>query len=505
MPKNIINEFDRTGTMVEVEISNTVFIPIHTSVAIPPELCETVTELKDKFEASLTDSNSLEYSANLGYNLCEHLIKSGLKVLVQGVTSTGSEQLVAPTVSITDNTMTITQDPVDPETYPDTYYVTFSGWDAEDHIPYGPETFTLRSDVCNLNEYINKKGSYYVSVVAAKNGFANSTASVAVASTLLADVSAENIALAIQANAEETKLPVESTTAAVDWTALEDRNLYDIRFLTCGALKVDISQDMIDCAKNRGDCTALVNFNEAAFTDVDYVVADFKALVATIVNGEYAAAFTPAFYTKHVDFTDDEKVLIPASFAHLFAYARSIKSNPEWFATAGFDRGIIPELFELKHTFSTAEVNALQCRTDSDETDNVGIAINATAYVRPAGNILYGNRTLKNADAIKKLTATSFLNVRNMLSLVKKVAYEAANKFAFEQNSEVLWVNYKSYIEPTLEKIVHGNGALGYSMSRIKTDVKAKLQAEILIQPIEAVEDIEVAVIMTETGTTVNE
>lgn len=396
MPRNLITEIDRTGSVGEIIASNTVFVPIETKEKTEPILCKTLKELEDNFEDKLLeDAAVLEYELNLGYKLAKHLIRLGLPVLVQGFTD------------------------------------------------------------------------------------------------------------ALTAN---------------DWEALEDKNNYDIRFLTTGAFEGssadDIDEKMVECAKNRGDCTALVGFNET-YTDGEvvfsYEVTNILALLQdsdltkdNIDIGGYAAAFTPFFYTADSDFTSDPEteVLIPAPFGYLFAYARSIRNNPEWFAVAGFERGVIPELTRVKHKFSTAEVNALQNRAD-DSSDNDGRGVNAIAYIRPAGFIIYGNRTLKKNEG--ELTATSFINVRNMVSLVKKVAFEAANRFTFEQNSDILWVNYKSYIEPTLDRITHGNGALGYSINKLKTTARAKMQAEIIIQPIEAVEDIELAVIMTDANTVVSE
>ena len=244
-----------------------------------------------------------------------------------------------------------------------------------------------------------------------------------------------------------------------------------------------------------------MNFDESV-VDFDYDVEDIQTALDTAIteNGEFGAAFTPAFYTTIEDLGGDS-VLIPAAFGYLFAYARSIKNNnPEWLAAAGFDRGIIPGLSKVKHLYTTAEVNALQRRADGD-LDNVGVAINTIGYVRPAGFILNGNRTLKDNTAEKGLTGTSFLNVRNMISTVTKTAFEAANKFTFDQNTEALWVNYKSYIQPTLERIVNGDGALGYTINKLKTDLKATLKAEIIIQPIEAVEDIELTIVMNDANT----
>ena len=384
MPKNTIIQQDNTGSALDIVASNTVFIPIETIEAVEPTLCNTIAELDAAFTSvNIPLSTTLEYSVGLGYKLAKHLLKIGLTVLAQGVTTAVTE---------------------------------------------------------------------------------------------------------------------------AQWTTLQDKNLYNIRFLTNGAIKsTAIVQDMIDCAAVRGDCTAIVDFDESA-SGFDYTIATIQDLVDVVTDGAHAAAFTPAFYSANSDFTadPDSDVLIPAELGYIFAYANSIKSNPEWFAVAGFERGIIPELSRVKHKYTTAEVNTLQRRTN-DEEDNVGIAINAISYVRPAGFVIYGNRTLKNNDAVKGLTATSFLNVRNMISVVSKVSYEAANRVTFEQNTETLWVNYKSYIEPTLDRITHSDGAFGYSINKIKTNKKATLKAEIIIQPVEAVEDIELTIVMTDTSTVVAE
>lgn len=503
MPKNIIEQRDETSSVLDIVASNTVFIPIQTTIAVEPVLCFTEAQLSAAFESYLiTDTNAnIEYSLGLGYALAKHLIASGLTVLAQGVTSAGDTQLGAPTLAITDTTMLTMTPAVDPAVAPDTYHISFVGWDSVAGIVYPGSTITIHSATYDLAELINKKGTFIVSVTAATNGYVTSEVETAQL-TLAENVAQGDIDNAIDYNLNAAKLPMATITPVIDWTALKDKNLYDIRFLTTGALKVGVSQDMITCAKDRGDCTALVNFDESG--SFNYSVAAIQGLIASVDNGEFAAAFTPAFYTTNADFTDDDEVLIPAAFGYLFAYARAIKNNPEWFAVAGFDRGIIPELSRVKHKFSSAEVNLLQRRKDGDD-DNVGKAINAIAYIRPAGFVIYGNRTLKENTAAKGLTATSFLNVRNMISVVSKVAFEAANRFTFDQNSETLWINYKSYVEPTLARITHSDGAYGYSINKIKTNKKATLKAEIIIQPIEAVEDIELTIVMTDSATVVAE
>lgn len=96
------------------------------------------------------------------------------------------------------------------------------------------------------------------------------------------------------------------------------------------------------------------------------------------------------------------------------------------------------------------------------------------------------------------LKASAFLNIRNLANSVKKALYEAANKYTFEQNSEVLWVNFKSEVAPLLDRMQSGNGILGYKFIRIKTDKKARLKARLIIIPIEPVEDFELEVFLAD-------
>ena len=294
------------------------------------------------------------------------------------------------------------------------------------------------------------------------------------------------------------------------WSLLEDKNLYDVRFLTLGNmtdLYATQSDTMVSTAAKRGDCLALVNANESA-SDFSYIVANVRSAFNG-TNGEYAAAFTPWFKTNNGDFQDpgaSEKLeyAVPAAFGYLFAYAYATKNRPEWYAIAGFERGIIPELTDVCHVYTTAEVEILQARAATEEvelddpTDNVGYAINPICYVRPAGYIIYGNRTLKSNDASKKLTAQSFLNVRNGLSAIKKVMYEASKKYTFEQNTETLWINFQSYVTPLLDRMQTRNGILGYQFIRQKTDAKARLKARLNLVPIEAVEDFDLEVYLTD-------
>lgn len=302
--------------------------------------------------------------------------------------------------------------------------------------------------------------------------------------------------------------PVSVTTSegtesvTYHWEKLEDKSKYDIRFITAGGRTSVSMTTMITTASNRGDCIALLD-DAKAVTDTASLMNDIAG-----TNSTYAASFAPWVSMKVDDGTGSSSEMdMPASFAYLCAYSEAIRSNPMWYAVAGVSRGQIPGLVHPLAEFGDKESDTLQSRAavlDGDG-DNTGLAINPICYVKPYGYVIWGNRTLVNNNGALK--ASSFLNIRLLVSEIKKALYKASRRVTFEQNNDILWVNFKAEIEPLLDKMVSGNGIAGYRMIKEKTSAKARLKARIKIVPIEAVEDFELTVELADSldGTSVTE
>lgn len=292
------------------------------------------------------------------------------------------------------------------------------------------------------------------------------------------------------------------------WTGLEDKSKYDIRFLTTGGYVTieDGLAAMATCAKDRGDCVALIDHADfetmlSTARTATAIRSNFeKVFTAGNDSGKYCSGFTPWC---NFSFDGEGTVEYPATFAYLMAYARSIQTNSEYMAVAGSSRGQIPYLVAPTIEWGDADKDILQGDLEEDDTGTGALAVNPIMNVEPFGYIVYGNRTCLVSNS--GLQATSFLNVRNLVSTLRKLMYTTARRLTFEQNSDVLWVRFKSFITPTLDSMVTGNGINGYKMIKVATSKKATLNAVVQIIPIEAVEYFNLTIEMTDTTETVTE
>lgn len=295
---------------------------------------------------------------------------------------------------------------------------------------------------------------------------------------------------------------------------LGDRGEYNIKYISTGGYptfeyssgNVDLSDKILKCAAARGDCVFLLDHtnnesrsikptdNTSVYSSLQKWKID-RGKTNDADNLSFGAMFTPyALYTGlsfGVNGTVED--ILPASFGYLYALAVSIRSNPDWLAVAGTARGRLDQIVALRPFISNSLADRYQPRDD--------ISLNAITTVNQRYT-LWGNRTLKDNSIAGDLVATSFLNIRNLTGDVKKVVYDAAKALTFEQNSDVLWINFKAEITPLLDKMVSGNGLSDYEIRRQSTTKKATVKAVIRLYAIEAVEDWDITIELADSTVT---
>lgn len=272
-----------------------------------------------------------------------------------------------------------------------------------------------------------------------------------------------------------------------------------------------ITGKMVSCAgqlgeHGRGDCVAIIDHTNNPDRKLLGPDSVYNALTEengayTIGNdAEFAAMFTPwAVYELVAENKNvPTRQVMPGSFAYLMSLARSIKTNANWLAIAGAARGTVPYIKALNtvERLSNKIANDLQPR-------NGKTSINPITNIKPYGLLIWGNRTMKDNSIEGNLTATSFLNIRNLVSDVKKQAYVTAKKYMFEQNTDILWVNFKAGITPLLDRMQSGQGLSGYKIIKSATNEKAKVAATIKLYPFYAIEDFEITVVISDEEITV--
>lgn len=317
---------------------------------------------------------------------------------------------------------------------------------------------------------------------------------------------------------------------------LKNKNIYNVKFITTGGYNnisstttdgtttytTTLADTMLTIAESRSDCTALIDHEETTSPyGIDNTGSFTQPTFSADVKGKFGALFTPwcNFQLPSFEKLGEETIAsdtgnnvgkkyatslgsinMPGSFAYLMAYANSIaNNNASWLAVAGATRGNIPYLVKPLVELTEAHIDAYSLY----DVKNIGVAFNPIANINPYGVIIWGNRTLHNSST--GLVASSFLNIRQLTNDIKKNLYAACKGITFEQNSDILWIKFKSLITPLLDKMQTGEGIAGYELKKRKTSEKATLTAVLRIYPIEAVENFEMTVELADEATNITD
>lgn len=294
--------------------------------------------------------------------------------------------------------------------------------------------------------------------------------------------------------------------------ALRDKGLYNIKFISTGGyVDAAVNEYINTLAEDRGDCCAIQDIIYG--TSYNNIMTDIRSNNFTntgLKASKYSTAFTPwgsykvpciQNYIKETTSSANGKreyyrsvVELPASFAYLMAAANCFATGVNnWSAIAGASRGTIPYLQNLNEHYTEEQITSKSEPAQGLQTRD-RVSINPIATINPFGDVIWGNRTLFNNVVNGNLTASSFLNIRNLVSDVKKTVFKAARQLTFEQNSAILWVKFKSLVKPTLDQMVTGAGLSGYELIKKVTKEKAKLVATVRLFAIEAVEDFDITI-----------
>lgn len=293
---------------------------------------------------------------------------------------------------------------------------------------------------------------------------------------------------------------------------IKDRGLYDVSFITTGGYptiwgdpvtsgtttaRKNLIAKMLGTTAARGDCFALIDFEETAqirYNNSKYEIQKSDGTWSEITEINIDTVPQDAFIIHPWEqFTPNysgvaTSFFFPGSFAFLKCFAGSIRTNNPWFAIAGVKRGAVA-CSGVSQVITTAQAEAMQ--------PTAGRSINDIIYIKPYGYTIYGNRTLiANTDA--GLVANSFINVRQLVHEIKRNVYTVCKGLMFDPNDDILWVNFKNAVTPLLEKMKSGQGITSYRLVKIQSNARGTMTAKIIISPIEAVETFDITIELTD-------
>lgn len=303
---------------------------------------------------------------------------------------------------------------------------------------------------------------------------------------------------------------------------IRDKGEYTIKYITSGgypnydvkssdaSFTKSLSNIMIEIAATRGDAVALIEDVPMQSTLNPNAQESFYSRLnapAESISDSFSAAFIGWGKYKlakpyKIGTTKISEAILPACFGYLATLAANIKISPNWLAMAGTTRGLVPNLIELVTPINNAIADAYQPTEASTAAGDR--ALNAITNIKPYGLCVWGNRTLKKITEEHPLAGTAFLNVRNMISDIKKVAYRVARSLIYEQNNETLWLNFKSQVAPFLEQLKSGAGIADYKLLKLDTHYngsslgKEEFACAIRIIPVYAVEAFEITVVVSD-------
>lgn len=315
---------------------------------------------------------------------------------------------------------------------------------------------------------------------------------------------------------ETSKLNYLYEQFATLFDKLEDKGQYSVKYITSGGYPTyfvgdeTIALKMMNVAALRGDAVAIIDHEydisrPLNYRDPESIYYSVNQTFKAQEDATYAAMFTP--YGEYSLTRVGGKTIMPASFGYLKSLATAIKTSPNWLAMAGVSRGQVPGYTPIEGYPIITNVIAENYQPKQADGEGINtIGINAITNIRPYGQCIWGNRTLAMTPTLGA-EPKNFLNTRNMISDIKKLAYTTAKELMFEQNSDTLWLKFKSGVSPLLEQLRSGNGISDYKLIKGTTHydgtqlarlARNELAAVIRIYPMYAVEYFEITVVVTD-------
>tara|TARA_Y100000310_G_scaffold345842_1_gene471032 strand:+ start:8374 stop:10776 length:2403 start_codon:yes stop_codon:yes gene_type:complete len=203
----------------------------------------------------------------------------------------------------------------------------------------------------------------------------------------------------------------------------------------------NIPDRAIEMVERRADAFFLLDIADAATTGAGLALSVANAITeAQKYDSNYAATYFP--WTRINDVDNDKLVWVPPSVEMMGVYSFNDRVAQPWFAPAGFNRGGMDNVIEVRRRLT-------QSQRDDLYSDNV----NPIATFPGQGIVVFGQKTLQ-----KKQSVLDRVNVRRMLIEVRKTIAGLSRLFLFEANTVTVREKLLSQVNDYLGSVQAAQG-----------------------------------------------
>ena len=203
----------------------------------------------------------------------------------------------------------------------------------------------------------------------------------------------------------------------------------------------NIPDRAIEMVERRADAFYLLDIADAATTGAGLALSVSNAITeAQKYDSSYASTYFP--WTRINDVDNDKLVWVPPSVEMMGVYAFNDRVGQPWFAPAGFNRGAMDNVLEVRRRL-----------TQSQRDDLYSNNINPIATFPGQGIVVFGQKTLQ-----KKQSVLDRVNVRRMLIEVRKTIAGLSRLFLFEANTVSVRAKLLTQVNDYLDSVQSAQG-----------------------------------------------
>lgn len=233
--------------------------------------------------------------------------------------------------------------------------------------------------------------------------------------------------------------------------SLQNPDVFDINLIaTPGFTSGAIIGQCLQFCENRGDVLYIVDAPQGLRPQeaVDWHNGMHHSDLSAAINSSYGALYWS--WIKISDYFNGGNVWVPPSghVAAIFAVTANVAEV--WTPPAGLNRGIIQTALDVEYNPTLGERDLLY---------GSGNAVNAIVNMVGQGIVVWGQRTLQRRES-----ATNRVNVRMLMTEIKKNVVRTLRSFVFEINDQFLRRQVLNTLNPYLADIAARRGLTAFKV-----------------------------------------